>query len=341
MKFKLTRKKIVLLAVLVVLICLPVYFLYPPEYRQLTFPDGKKFAFTIIDDTDNATLTSIKPVYDLIEQLNMRTTKTVWVIPSNDTTEWANRGECLGDTAYRNFILELQDKGFEIALHGIRGGDSKREEIIDAIDKYREIIGPYPNIHINHAHNRDNLYWGSDKLSNPLFQKLYQWFFSKWEYGGHRPESEYFWGDIAQDKITYVVNYSFFDINTLKINPSMPYYDPDKPYVNNWFHTSDGGSLATFNTLITSENVDRLEEEGGVCLVYTHLAREFYINGTLDSTFQAQMKYLAAKDGWFVPASEILDFLDKQQQEQNTLSFREKIRLDLIWLFEKITHGSS
>ncbi|MFZ5979270.1 MAG: hypothetical protein ACOYVF_01430, partial [Candidatus Zixiibacteriota bacterium] len=61
----------------------------------------------------------------------------------------------------------------------------------------------------------------------------------------------------------------------------------------------------------------------------------------LDTTFQRQMESLAAKDGWFVPASKILDFLNEHQQERNTLTFREKIRIELIWLFEKITHGSS
>lgn len=341
MKFKLTGKKTILTAVLIIIIGLPVYFLYPPAYDPPLFPEGKKFAFTIIDDTDNATFENIGEVYDFFERLGLRTTKTVWVLPTNDTTEWANRGECLSDSVYREFILNLRDKGFEIALHGVRGGNSTRPEIIAALEEYREIIGTYPNIHINHAHNRDNLYWGSDKLSNPLFQTLYQKLFAKYDFTGHDPESENFWGDIAQEHINYVVNYSFFDINVLKVNPSMPYRDPDKPYVNEWFHTADGGSLASFNELISKENVDRLEAEGGVCLVYTHLAREFYLNGSLDSTFQSQMTYLAAKDGWFVPASQILEFLDERHKSRRTLSYREKVRLDLIWLYEKIMHGSS
>ncbi|MDD3731869.1 MAG: hypothetical protein PHU88_05795 [candidate division Zixibacteria bacterium] len=340
MKTKMTWKKILLLVLVVVAILL-TYFLYPPAYPEITFPEGKKFAFTIVDDTDNATLANIKGIYDFLYEQGFRTTKTVWVFPTNDTSEWANLGASLEDSAYQAFVLDLQNKGFEIALHGARGGSSKRSEIITALEKYKETFGDYPKIHINHALNTDNLYWGRDKFSFAPFKYLYGGIFSNKEYYGHVPGSEYFWGDLAQQYITYVVNLSFFDINLLKINPSLPYHDPDKPYVRYWFHTSDGGYVTSFNELIKKKNIDRLEKEGGVCLVYTHLARDFYLNNTLDTTFKRQMEYLATKDGWFVPASVILDFLRLQPGDGKELSFREKVRLEILWLYEKILHGSS
>jgi hypothetical protein len=40
------------------------------------FPGGKCFAFTIFDDTDVATVENIRPIYLLLEDLGMRTTKT-------------------------------------------------------------------------------------------------------------------------------------------------------------------------------------------------------------------------------------------------------------------------
>ncbi|MGI6449930.1 MAG: hypothetical protein ACOX3R_06475 [Desulfitobacteriia bacterium] len=46
----------------------------------IQWPDGKRFAFTIIDDNDNATVQNNKPIYDLLLALGMKTTKTVNLI---------------------------------------------------------------------------------------------------------------------------------------------------------------------------------------------------------------------------------------------------------------------
>lgn len=52
--------------------------------RNISWPDGKKFAFTIVDDTDNSFIDSVKPVCELVFECGMRTTKTVWVYPPMD-----------------------------------------------------------------------------------------------------------------------------------------------------------------------------------------------------------------------------------------------------------------
>ena len=41
---------------------------------KLKLPDGKKFIFTIIDDTDDAFLNKIRPIYDLLYKNNIITT---------------------------------------------------------------------------------------------------------------------------------------------------------------------------------------------------------------------------------------------------------------------------
>src|SRR5579859_5667634 len=46
---------------------------------HVTWPNERQFAFTIVDDTDSATIQNVKPVYDLLTDLQMRTTKTAWV----------------------------------------------------------------------------------------------------------------------------------------------------------------------------------------------------------------------------------------------------------------------
>ena len=42
------------------------------------YPGEKDFIFTIFDDTDVSTLDYIKPIYDTLYELGIRTTKTVW-----------------------------------------------------------------------------------------------------------------------------------------------------------------------------------------------------------------------------------------------------------------------
>lgn len=108
----------------------------------MKWPNNKKFAFTIIDDTDGGFVNNTKPIYDLLSQLNIKTTKTVWVYPPRDRF----RGGYLLDNNYFNFIKELQDNGFEIALHNVGSGNFDRNEIRIGIEIFKEKIGYYPKI---------------------------------------------------------------------------------------------------------------------------------------------------------------------------------------------------
>jgi len=141
----------------------------------LKWPNNKKFAFTIIDDTDGGFVNNTKPVYDLLNQLNIKTTKTVWVYPPRDRFQ----GGYLLDNNYFNFIKELQDKGFEIALHNVGSGNFNRNEIQTGIEIFKEKIGYYPKIQINHASNYDNIYWGYKRFTNPI-RYFYQKFTKKY-----------------------------------------------------------------------------------------------------------------------------------------------------------------
>ena len=114
-----------LVLIFVAVVSVVAYFLYPPEPRAIAFPGGKQFAFSIVDDTDLATLERVKPLYELLYRYGIRTTKTVWVLESNEPAHSPNRGDSLRDPAYLSFILDLKSKGFEIALHGVRGGEGR------------------------------------------------------------------------------------------------------------------------------------------------------------------------------------------------------------------------
>jgi hypothetical protein len=86
----------------------------------------------------------------------------------------------------------------------------------------------------------------------------------------------------------------------------MPYHDPDRPFVRNWFASSEGPSVESFDRTLSEANQERLEIEGGACIMYTHFANGFYDNGCLDSRFVRLMQRLGSRPGWFVPVSTLL-----------------------------------
>lgn len=326
------RKKLVLAVVVFVLGGGAWACFFDSVPKPIPFPNGKRFAFSIIDDTDMTTLERVKPVYATLEKYGLRTTKTVWVVESNDESHPANRGASLRDAEYRKFILDLQRKGFEIALHGIRGGSSRREEVLQGLEEFRRELGHDPKMHVNHSLNKDNLYWGRHLFAfGPL-----RWaggLAIRHEFSGHDSRSPYFWGDVAKQHIQYVRRFTFAEINLLAVNPSFPYRLPDKPYVNYWFPTADGDRVREFYELLKSENLDKLDREGGVCLVYAHLGSgSFNKDGGVDPRFETRIKELVSRNGWFVPASEILDHLMKQPSWSGDLTLWERMHLDTRYL---------
>jgi hypothetical protein len=118
----------------------------------------------------------------------------------------------------------------------------------------------------------------------------------------------------------------------------MPYHDPLMPYVNDWFVCSDGNEIHTFNRCLSESNQDRLEEEGGACIMYTHFARGFFENNTLNPRFRDLMTRLSRKNGWFVPANVLLDHL-QQVNGRRVITTPQRRSLECKWLFEKIFVG--
>ena len=95
------------------------------ESPKILWPNGKKAAFTIIDDTDDATLPCIDKVYQLLASSGLRTTKTVWVYPVRDRHLFSG-DSLLCDSGYLSFVKSLSQNGFEIGLHNVGSGDFKR-----------------------------------------------------------------------------------------------------------------------------------------------------------------------------------------------------------------------
>jgi hypothetical protein len=275
-----------------------------PPGRQ--WPGVARFAFTICDDTDNATVANVKPVYDLIAELGLLTTKTVWVFPPDP--EHGFTGECLQDEPYREFVLSLRDRGFGIALHGVRSGDSSREEIEEGLARFTEILGFPPSIHVNHAQNRDNIHWGNAWL--PTWRRLFGAPDPAQEFEGDRLGSPHFWGDLLGKSVRYVRGRTFRHIDTLRMDPWTPCHLPRFPYVPQWFSSSDGSNADRFVALLTEKNLDLLEEGGGACIVYTHFASGFTDSkGKVREDVRDALTRVAARSGWFVPVEDLLDHL--------------------------------
>jgi hypothetical protein len=298
------------------------------------FPENKRFAFTIFDDTDLSTVENVGAVYRLLEELGLRTTKSVWPLASDERARLA--GASLQHPQYLRFVLDLQRAGFEIALHNVRNTGSKRERVAAGLEEFRRLIGHYPRVHANHAGNRDNLYWGPARFSTiaPLYRAM-QTFYDGSLFEGHLADSEYFWGDLCKCRIDYVRNFVFREINLDRVNPHMPYQDPRRGFVNAWFSSSDGADVEAFCSLLSEGNQDRLETEAGVCIVYTHFACGFVEEGRVLPRVKALLRRLAAKNGWFVPVSTLLDFLRERHQ---TLSIPagEITAMECRWLSDRL-----
>lgn len=305
------------------------------------YPDGRSFAFTIVDDTDNGTMENLKPVYDLLQSLGMRTTKTVWVYPSRDRFQ----GESLADPECLGWHLDLHGRGFEIGLHGVGSGEFSRREILEGLERFKDVFGRYPTLHTNHFQNPDNLYWSPRKRMVPPFGPGYALVSAlvqvlgrrKRSYRGEDPSSPHFWGDVAKQHVKYIRNLTFNGINTLAYDPRMPYQVPAKEeYSNYWFSSSDGHTLEEFSSLIAPQNVGRLVREQGACIVYTHFASQFVRGGKVDAVFEERLRHLASHRGWFVPAGVLLDHLLARKVDQEDPGYGYLAALGVRWLAHRM-----
>jgi len=307
--------------------------------QRIEWPGGRQFAFTVFDDPDGQTLPTSQLVYSFLADLGFRTTIAVW--PLDVRRERNSGGETCANGAYRDFLRSLQSKGFEIAFHHAAPHSSSRAETIEALDRFAQHFGGPPAAMANH-YNQEALYWGTARLSG-LRRAVYNLvtlgrnegkFFG--DVNGHPA----FWGDVCYERIRYCRNFVYRDINTLRSCPWMPYADPKRPYVRAWFAASEGAAGGSFMQALSERNQDRLEEQGGLSIMYTHFGHGFVEGGQLHPRFRQLMERLARKRGWLVPTTTILDFLSRERGTK-VLDENERRRLEGRWLREKFLHGTS
>jgi hypothetical protein len=304
----------------------------------ITWPEGKQFAFTIFDDPDSQTLEGGREVYAFLEDCGLRTTKAVWPIRGKGVP--SDHGITCEDPGTVPWLKSLQAAGFEIGYHNATSHTSDRSETIRGLERFAALFGHYPRAMANHYHCNEDVYWGDHRLTgfNRVLYNILTLAKNHDRFRGHVPDHPYFWGDLCRERIQYVRNFVFADINTLKACPFMPYHDPLRPYVNYWYASSEGSNVASFNDRVSESEQDRLEEEGGACIMYTHFGHGYYENGVLNRRFRSLIGRLSKKNGWFVPVTTLLDFL---KQKSSTITDRQRASLERRWLLHKIRFGTA
>jgi hypothetical protein len=309
---------------------------------RVIWPENKSFAFTVFDDPDRQTLQNGKPVYDFLTECGLRTTKGVWPLDPVRQEGVQNWGDTCADPRHLDWVLALQAAGFEIGYHGALPHTATRDETIAGLERFRELFGHPARTMTQHVFSEEALYWGELRTSgaNRALYNLFTLGRNRGRFRGQDRDDPCFWGDLCKSEITYMRNFVFSDTNTLKACPFMPYHDPDRPYVNLWFCSSEGMDVSAFNDRISEESQDRLEDEGGACIMYTHFAFGFLENGRLNTRFRFLIERLAAKNGWFVPIHTLLEHL-VEQRGPTSINAAQRRLLERRWLRHKIRSGTS
>ena len=303
------------------------------------WPDGKSFAFTIFDDPDAQTVESGKRIYGLLGDLGFRTTRGVW--PGAPIRTPNSGGAACDDPDYVRHCQMLEAAGFEAGYHNHTKHSSTRPEVLQGLDTFREFFGHDPSAMANH-YNADAMYWGPARLSPPTRDIYVAATLGRTNgrHFGHVPGHESFWGDVCRQRIRYCRNFVYTNVNTLAACPAMPYHDPTKPFVNAWFASTEGSHAQSFIDAICERNQDRLEADGGACIMYTHFGHGFIDGHGVSQRVVDLLRRLSARNGWFVPVSRLLDYL-QEQRGLTRLADPDRRRLERRWLWEKLFRGTS
>jgi hypothetical protein len=300
-----------------------------------------RFGFSIVDDTDQARLETVKPVYDLLTRLGLRTTKTVWPFRCDDPGNPNSEAHTMEDASYAEWVRALSQDGFEIAIHGASAESNPRAKTIRGLDRFERVVGYLPSVHINHDQNRDNLYWGAARFDSPAIRAsvLCAKGKSRRSFVGHRAGSVFFWGDFCQKHIRYSRNMTFTGVINLRtVNPTMPYRDERRPLVRRWFSSCDAATPRRFVDLLSTENLERLQDERGICILYTHFGDGFSNGGEVIEPVASALRHVASLPGRFVPATQLLDEICDPGggTEAPLLPSPERMRMEYTWLYQRL-----
>ena len=301
------------------------------------YPDNKRFIFTIFDDTDVSTLGNIRPVYDSLSELGILTTKSVWPLRSEVMESDFAGSQTLEDEEYAEYIKELSGRGFEIAFHGASMESNPREKTLRSLEHFFSVLGYYPRTYACHANNKENIYWGEERFTFGIFKRLYTLLNPKDSsyFCGDKGGSPYYWGDICQQYIDYVRTFTYYSINMFDVSRKLPYSTKLRPFLKSCFYTCEANNVEEFNELLCIKNQEKLEREGGVCIVTTHFGKGFVKNDSLHPVTKELLLGLSKRNGQFAPVCVVLDFLRSERGDDVINNF-DLFKLELKWFFHLI-----
>lgn len=311
----------------------------PQTPAPIAWPDGKRFAFTIFDDPDSQTWEAGREAYALLKDLGFRTTKGLW--PMGPIRTPSDYGLTCAHPGYVDWVRSLMEAGFEAGYHNATSHTCTREETMRGFELFRSQFGCYPRTMAHHYNCDENLYWGEGRLSGwrRTAYNLLTRYQNHDKFHGHVEGHPYYWGDLCREHIEYCRSFAFGEINTRKAWPLFPYHDPARPLVRFWYPSSEGSNCQRLCHTIAEPNQERLEAEGGLCIMYTHFGHGYY-DGTLDKRFRALMERLARRPAWFAPVGTVLDYV-RQREPAVTLTDSERAVLERRWLRHKVVYGTA
>ena len=74
--------------------------------------------------------------------------------------------------------------------------------------------------------------------------------------------------------------------------------------------------------------------------MYTHFGLGFW-DGRVHEGFAKLMTRLARRNGWFVPVSQLLDYLLEQRAGRSVLQPAQRRELENRWLMHKVRFGNA
>jgi len=295
------------------------------EWSVSLYPNGHPFAFTLVHDADGAYSQRLSPLFDVFDDIGVKITATAFVF----WAEWADNGhiwskwrkteskddeffapECvpLVDEIEREFYMRLAERGHEIGMHTPSETSSTRQDIVRAFEFFKQVFGHYPTVYVEHS--------ASEKKDAQRSE-------------GSAPESVYYNTDLLNSYAPWVwlddhwgvphkSHPRFYDIRAVNGSPfnkqATELYGINKAFhrAGKWGEGDGDGFLAWYS----EENIDSLEKNRGLALVYTHLDKKWLDRGTrkMRGAIKDRLRYLASKNGWFVPAGTILDRLRAVQK---------------------------
>jgi hypothetical protein len=267
----------------------------------------------ITDDPDQGSFDQFKTLYDLLLRLHLPTTRAMWVYEPSEATGTPALpikffAPVLTEKKCLDYCKMLHENGFEICLHGASSGNNTREGTKNALEYLENEIGP-SSVYICHSKNAENLYW-DEKCVNARFFSAMLRLYTKNKCFGEIEGSKFFWGDICKDKIRFIRLFRTRQVNTLAFNPSMPYHDANKPYVNYWFSATKG-YLAR---LLEPYAIDCVCRENGASILYQYLHKYVNDKGEIDPLVKTALERIAADSRiFFRPVSVILERLKQFQ----------------------------